>query len=84
MCLSGTVDLHVLNIVVALLLGFIVWEYTKARIDAKLKEEIPEEGEEMDEAARVAQARHLLVLLRKFISPWSLSRWADRPLLHRS
>jgi len=59
---------HVLSIVVALLLGFIVWEYTKARIDAKLKEEIPEEGEEMDEGGEGGTRRGtLLVLLRKFI-----------------
>jgi moderate conductance mechanosensitive channel len=59
---------HVLSIVVALLLGFIVWETTKARIDAKLKEEIPEEGEEMDEGGEGGTRRGtLLVLLRKFI-----------------
>jgi small-conductance mechanosensitive channel len=59
---------HVLSIVVALLLGFIVWEYTKARIDAKLKEEMPEEGEEMDEGGEGGTRRGtLLVLLRKFI-----------------
>ncbi|HYR02075.1 MAG TPA: mechanosensitive ion channel family protein, partial [Syntrophobacteria bacterium] len=59
---------HVLSIVVALLLGFIVWETTKARIDAKLKEEIPEEGEEWDEGGEGGSRRGtLLVLLRKFI-----------------
>jgi small-conductance mechanosensitive channel len=59
---------HVLSIVVALLLGFIVWETTKARIDAKLKEELPEEGEEMDEGGEGGSRRGtLLVLLRKFI-----------------
>jgi small-conductance mechanosensitive channel len=59
---------HVLSIVVALLLGFIVWEYTKARIDAKLKEEMPEEGEEWDEGGEGGTRRGtLLVLLRKFI-----------------
>jgi moderate conductance mechanosensitive channel len=59
---------HVLSIVVALLLGFIAWETTKARIDAKLKEEMPEEGEEMDEGGEGGTRRGtLLVLLRKFI-----------------
>jgi small-conductance mechanosensitive channel len=59
---------HVLSIVVALLLGFIVWETTKARIDAKLREELPEEGEEMDEGGEGGSRRGtLLVLLRKFI-----------------
>ena len=59
---------HVLSIVVALLLGFVVWETTKARIDAKLREELPEEGEEMDEGGEGGSRRGtLLVLLRKFI-----------------
>jgi small-conductance mechanosensitive channel len=59
---------HVLSIVVALLLGFIVWEFTKARIDAKLREELPEEGEEMEEGGEGGSRRGtLLVLLRKFI-----------------
>jgi small-conductance mechanosensitive channel len=59
---------HVLSIVVALLLGFIVWEVTKARIDAKLREELPEEGEQMDEGGEGGSRRGtLLVLLRKFI-----------------
>jgi small-conductance mechanosensitive channel len=59
---------HVLSIVVALLLGFIVWETTKTRIDAKLREELPEEGEEMDEGGEGGSRRGtLLVLLRKFI-----------------
>ena len=59
---------HVLSIVVALLLGFIVWETTKAWIDAKLREELPGEGEEMDEGGEGGTRRGtLLVLLRKFI-----------------
>jgi small-conductance mechanosensitive channel len=59
---------HVLSILVALLLGFIVWEFTKARIDAKLKEGIAEQDEEM-EGGGVGGSRRgtLLVLLRKFV-----------------
>jgi small-conductance mechanosensitive channel len=59
---------HVLSIVVALLLGFIVWEATKARIDAKLRKELPEESDEMEVGGEGGSRRGtLLVLLRKFI-----------------
>jgi small-conductance mechanosensitive channel len=59
---------HVLSIFVALLLGFVVWEFTKARIDAKLREEIPEQDEDMEEGGVGGSRRGtLLVLLRKFI-----------------
>lgn len=57
-----------LSVVVALLLGFIVWEFTKARIDRKLKEEMPEEDEDMEEGgAGGSRSVTLLLLLRKFV-----------------
>ncbi len=57
-----------LSIVVALLLGFILWEFTKARIDRKLQEEMPEQDEEMEEGgAGGSRTGTLLVLLRKFV-----------------
>lgn len=59
---------HVLDIVVTLLLGFIFWQFFKARIDKKLKEEIPDDDEEMEEGgAGGSRIATLLLLLRKFI-----------------
>ncbi len=60
---------HVLSIVVTLLLGFIVWEFTKARIDSRLRQEMPVtdtegEGEGGPGGTRTGT---LLLLLRKFI-----------------
>ncbi len=57
-----------LSITVALLLGFVVWEFIKARIDSKLAEEMPEEDEDMEEGgAGGSRSVTLLLLLRKFI-----------------
>jgi len=60
---------HVLSIVVTLLLGFIAWEFVKARIDSRLREEMPAAGEDMDEGggAGGSRAGTLLLLLRKFV-----------------
>ncbi len=60
---------HVLSIVVILLLGFITWEFVKARIDSRLREEMPAAGEDMDEGggAGGSRAGTLLLLLRKFV-----------------
>jgi small-conductance mechanosensitive channel len=60
---------HVLSIVVTLLLGFITWEFVKARIDSRLRQEMPAAGEEMDEGGGAGGSRTgtLLLLLRKFI-----------------
>ena len=59
---------HVLDIVITLLLGFIFWQFVKARIDKKLKEEIPDSDEEMEEGgAGGSRIATLLLLLRKFI-----------------
>ena len=32
-----------------LLLGIVVWQFTKARIDRKIREEMPDDDEEMEE-----------------------------------
>ena len=58
----------VLSVVVVLLLGFIIWEIIKARIDHKLKEEMPDEDEDMEEGgAGGSRTGTLLLLLRKFV-----------------
>jgi small-conductance mechanosensitive channel len=57
-----------LEIVVALLLGFVVWEFIKARIDRKLKEEMPDTDEDMEEGgAGGSRTGTLLMLSRKFV-----------------
>jgi hypothetical protein len=59
---------HVLGIVVTLLLGFIVWEFAKARIDSRLRQEMPAtdtDGEGFGPGG--SRIGTLLVLLRKFI-----------------
>ncbi len=50
------------------LLSFISWQLFKARIDQKLKEEMPDEDEDMEEGgAGGSRIGTLLVLLRKFV-----------------
>ena len=57
-----------LSIVLILLLSFITWQLIKARIDQKLKEEMPDEEEEAEEGgAGGSRMGTLLVLLRKFV-----------------
>ncbi len=57
-----------LNILGLLLLGIVVWQYIKARIDKKIREEMPDEDEEMEEGGSGgSRVGTLLVLLRKFI-----------------
>jgi len=58
-----------LSIIVAVLLGLFVWEYTKTLIDKKLEEEFPGEGEEIEEGGGAGGTRKgtLLMLLRKFV-----------------
>ena len=52
----------------ALLLGFVAWELIKARIDRKLKEEMPDSDEEMEEGgAGGSRTGTLLMLQRKFV-----------------
>ncbi len=58
-----------LSIIVAVLLGLFVWEYTKTLIDKKLEEEFPGEGEEIEEGGGAGGTRKgtLLLLFRKFV-----------------
>jgi small-conductance mechanosensitive channel len=59
---------HVLSIVVTLLLGFIVWELVKARIDSRLRLEMPAADEDAEEGGPGGtRLGTLLTLLRKFI-----------------
>ncbi len=57
-----------LSIILILLLSFIAWQLIKARIDQKLKEEMPDDDEEAEEGgAGGSRMGTLLVLLRKFV-----------------
>ncbi|MCP4716860.1 MAG: mechanosensitive ion channel, partial [Deltaproteobacteria bacterium] len=57
-----------LSILTILLLSFIAWQLIKARIDQKLKEEMPEDDEQAEEGgAGGSRLGTLLVLLRKFV-----------------
>ncbi|MEJ2363614.1 MAG: mechanosensitive ion channel family protein [Deltaproteobacteria bacterium] len=58
-----------LSIIVAVLLGLFVWEYTKTLIDKKLEEEFSGDGEELEEGGGAGGTRKgtLLMLLRKFV-----------------
>jgi small-conductance mechanosensitive channel len=57
-----------LSIILILLLSFITWQLFKARIDQKLKEELPDDDEEAEEGgAGGSRMGTLLVLLRKFV-----------------
>ena len=58
----------VLSILVTVVLGLIAWQILKARIDQKLREEMPESDEDMEEGgAGGSRTGTLLVLLRKFV-----------------
>jgi small-conductance mechanosensitive channel len=57
-----------LSIIIAVMLGLFVWEYTKTLIDKKLEEEFSDEDEEMEEGgAGGTRKGTLLLLLRKFV-----------------
>ena len=57
-----------LSILIVLLLSFILWQLFKARVDQKLKEEMPDDEEEAEEGgAGGSRLGTLLVLLRKFV-----------------
>jgi small-conductance mechanosensitive channel len=57
-----------MNIIGLLLFGFVVWQYTKTRIDRRLREEMPDQDEEMEEGGSGgSRIGTLLVLLRKFV-----------------
>ncbi len=58
----------VLKIIMVLILGFVIWEFVKSRIDRKLQAEIPEDDEEKEEGgAGGSRIATLLMLLRKFV-----------------
>ncbi len=58
----------VLKIIMVLILGFVIWEFVKSRIDRKLQEEMPEDDEEKEEGgAGGSRIGTLLMLLRKFV-----------------
>jgi small-conductance mechanosensitive channel len=57
-----------LSILIVLLLSFIIWQLFKARIDQKLKEEMPDDDQDAEEGgAGGSRVGTLLVLLRKFV-----------------
>jgi len=57
-----------LNIMGLALLGIVIWQYVKTRIDRRLREEMPDTDEDMEEGgAGGSRIGTLLVLLRKFI-----------------
>jgi small-conductance mechanosensitive channel len=57
-----------LKIMMVVIIGFVIWEFAKSRIDRKLKEEMPDTDEEMEEGgAGGSRIGTLLMLLRKFI-----------------
>jgi small-conductance mechanosensitive channel len=57
-----------LKIIMVLILGFVIWEFVKSRIDRKLKEEMPDQDEDMEEGgAGGSRIGTLLMLLRKFV-----------------
>ena len=59
---------RILSILLIVLLSFISWQLFKARIDQKLKEEMPDDDEDMEEGgAGGSRIGTLLVLLRKFV-----------------
>ena len=57
-----------LSVILILLISFITWQLIKARIDQRLKEEMPDDDEEAEEGgAGGSRMGTLLVLLRKFV-----------------
>jgi small-conductance mechanosensitive channel len=57
-----------LAVLLTVVLAFAGWQLIKAYIDRKIKEELPEDDEEMDEGGKGGtRAGTLLVLLRKFV-----------------
>ena len=59
---------NALAILLTLVIAFVGWQLIKAYIDRKLREELPEDDEDMDEGGKGGtRAGTLLVLLRKFI-----------------
>jgi small-conductance mechanosensitive channel len=58
----------VVSVFLVLILGLIIWQLIKARIDQKLKEEMPLTSDDAEEGGGVgSRSATLLMLLRKFI-----------------
>jgi moderate conductance mechanosensitive channel len=58
----------VLGVIIALLIGLVVWEIAKARIDQRIREEAPFQSDEAEEGGSGgSRSGTLLYLLRKFI-----------------
>jgi small-conductance mechanosensitive channel len=58
----------VASVFLVLILGLIVWQLIKARIDQKLREEMPMMAEDAEEGGGVgSRSATLLILLRKFV-----------------
>ena len=58
----------VLKIIGLLVLGILFWRYVKTLIDKKIRQEMPDEDEEMEEGGKGgSRIGTLLVLLRKFV-----------------
>jgi small-conductance mechanosensitive channel len=58
----------VLSVLLVLIIGLIIWQLIKARIDQKLKEEMPVMGDDAEEGGGVgSRSATLLLLLRKFV-----------------
>jgi small-conductance mechanosensitive channel len=58
----------VLGVIIALLIGLVVWEIAKARIDQRIREEMPFQSDEAEEGGSGgSRSGTLLLLLRKFI-----------------
>ena len=58
----------ILSILITVVLGLITWQLIKARIDRRIKEEMPDTDEEMEEGgAGGSRIGTLLILLRKFV-----------------
>jgi small-conductance mechanosensitive channel len=59
---------NALAVLFTVVIAFVGWQLIKAYIDRKIREELPEDDEEMDEGGKGGtRAGTLLVLLRKFV-----------------
>ncbi len=58
---------HLVGILLALVLGFATWEFAKAHIDKRIREEMPDMEDMEEGGAGGSRIGTLLMLLRKFI-----------------
>ncbi len=67
--LGKTVSRALLSILLTILTGYIVWQLIKLPIERKLREELPDEDEEMEEGGSGgSRIGTLLLLLKKFLA----------------